>query len=59
MCRSHWSLMKKRCCPKRENLMKEDKNDTYRTYARGWNGKGDYGDGDKVYVTDTNVYYGS
>ena len=39
--------------------MKEDKNDTYGTYARGWDGEGDYGDGDKVYVSDANVYYGS
>ena len=39
--------------------MKEDKNDTYGTYARGWDGEGEYGDGDKVYVSDANVYYGS
>ena len=50
--------MKQRCCPKRRNSMKEDKNNVYGTYARGW-GKGDYGDGDKVYVEDANVYYGS
>ena len=59
MCYFNWGLMKKRCCPKRENSMKEDKNDTYGTYARGWDGEGDYGDGDKVYMSDANVYYGS
>ena len=42
--------------PQTWELNKEDKNDTYGTYSKGWNGKGDYGDGDKVYVTDTNVY---
>ena len=44
--------------------MKVDKNDIYGTYARGEGGEGDYGDGDKVYVEDSNpeysnVYYGS
>ena len=34
-----------------------DLNDTYGTYARGWDGEGEYGEGDKVYVTDTNTYY--
>ena len=24
----------------------------YGTYARGWGGEGEYGEGDKVYVTD-------
>ena len=56
---SRRSLMKQRCCPRRRNSMKEDKNDVYGTYARGWGGEGDYGDGDKVYVEDANVYYGS
>ena len=50
---------KSHLCPKRENSMKEDKNDTYGTYARGWDGEGDYRDGDKVYMSDANVYYGS
>ena len=40
-----------------ENKMNTDENDTYGTYSRGWDGEGDYGDGDKVYVTDTNDYY--
>ena len=40
--------------PKRGSI---DLNDTYGTYARGWDGEGEYGDGDKVYVTDTNRYY--
>ena len=34
-----------------------DENDTYGTYSRGWDGEGDYGEGDKVYVTDANDYY--
>ena len=51
--------MKQRCCPRRRNSMKEDKNDIYGTYARGWDGEGEYGDGDKVYVSDANTYYGS
>ena len=52
-------LMKQRCCPRRRNSMKVDKNDIYGTYARGEGGEGDYGDGDIVYVEDSNVYYGS
>ena len=34
-----------------------DENPIYGTYSRGLDGEGDYGDGDKVYVTDTNDYY--
>ena len=48
--------LKRRCCMKRIP-MKEEVNDTYGTYAMGWDGEGEYGDGDKVYVTDTNYYY--
>ena len=48
--------LKKRCCM-RKPPMKHDVNDTYGTYARGWDSEGEYGDGDKVYVTDTNDYY--
>ena len=51
--------LKRRCC-KKPTPMKEDVNDLYGTYARGWDddgGEGEYGDGDKVYVTDTNDYY--
>ena len=47
-------LKKKRS---RKNISKTDENEDYGTYSRGWDGEGDYGDGDKVYVTDTNVYY--
>ena len=36
-----------------------DENPDYGTYSRGWFGEGNYGDGDKVYVTDTNDYYTS
>ena len=51
--------LKIRCC-KRPTPMKEDVNDLYGTYAKGWDdddSEGEYGDGDKVYVTDTNDYY--
>ena len=34
-------LMKQRCCPRRRNSMKVDKNDIYGTYARGEGGEGD------------------
>ena len=43
------------CCCK--TMEKRDINDIYGTYARGWDGEGDYGDGDKVYVSDSNTYY--
>ena len=40
--------------------MKMDINsDVYGTYSRGENGDGEYGDGDRVYVQDSNDYYGS
>ena len=41
-----------------EDVSKPDENEVYGTYSRGWEGEGDYGDGDKVYVTDTNDFYG-
>ena len=34
-------------------------NDIYGTYARGWDGEGEYGDGDKVYVSNLNPEYQS
>ena len=34
-----------------------DENHVYGTYNRGSMEEGDYGDGDRVYVVDTNVYY--
>ena len=34
-----------------------NENDMYGSYSRGWSDEGEYGDGDKVYVTDTNDYY--
>ena len=43
----------------RGKIEKEEVNDVYGTYARGADGEGDYGDGDKVYISDSNVYYGS
>ena len=39
--------------------VQSDQNHTYGTYARGPDGEGEYGDGDKVYVTDNNFYYGT
>ena len=44
-------------CPKREQRMKEEKNDICGTYSRGSDGEGEYGDGDGVYVLDTNEFY--
>ena len=41
-----------------EDISKTDENVVYGTYSRGWEGEGDYGDGDTVYVTDTNDFYG-
>ena len=40
-----------------KNPMNIEENHTYGTYSRGWEEEGEYGDGDKVYVTDTNDYY--
>ena len=39
------------------NNFHTDENHTYGTYSRGWEEGGEYGDGDKVYVTDSNDYY--
>ena len=51
-----WKMKKCRGEPKKEKEDTEE-NDTYGTYSRGWDGEGEYGDGDKVYVTDTNGEY--
>ena len=60
MCKTKCSLKPNcRCCALSQDVQKEDINDTYGTYARGWDGEGEYGDGDKVYVTDSNTYYDS
>ena len=40
-------------------VIKTEENDVYGIYSRGPGGEGDYGDGDKVYVTDSNDYYAS
>ena len=53
-----WVKKKCRREPKKEKE-NTDENDTYGTYSRGWDGEGEYGDGDNVYVTDTNYYYAS
>ena len=51
--------IKCKCCNKRESSMKMDINSgVYATYSRGEDGEGEYGDGDKVYFNDSNVYYG-
>ena len=40
-----------------EKPVKIEENDIYGVYSRAWGGEGEYGDGDKVYVTDNNDYY--
>ena len=47
------------CCNLCKDLEKRDVNDIYGTYARGWDGEGEYGDGDKVYVSNVNPEYES
>ena len=42
---------------KEANNFDTDENHTYGTYSRGWEEEGEYGDGDKVYVSDSNDYY--
>ena len=38
-------------------MEKRDVNDIYGMYGRGWDGEGEYGDGDKVYVSHSNPEY--
>ena len=47
------------CSVHAHRMEKRDVNDVYGTYARGWDGEGEYGDGDKVYVSDNNENYSS
>jgi len=47
------------CCASCKDLEKRDVNDIYGTYARGCDGEGEYGDGDKVYVNHSNPEYQS
>ena len=42
----------------KEEVCHTDENHTYGTYARGWDGEGEYGDGDVVEVVDNNELYG-
>ena len=44
---------------KKSNVTLSEENEVYGSYARDVNGEGEYGDGDKVYVTDKNSYYAS
>ena len=53
------NLKKCICCDLCKKMEKRDVNDVYGTYARGWDGEGEYGDGDKVYVSDNNENYSS
>ena len=46
-----------KCCALCKDLEKQDVNDIYGTYARGWDGEGDYGDGDRVYISHSNPDY--
>ena len=43
----------------RAEIVKTENNDTYGTYTRGWDGEGDYGDGDQIEMTDHNPVYGT
>jgi hypothetical protein len=38
---------------------RKEPNPIYSQYHRGWEGEGDYGDGDQQEVRDSNGYYGS
>jgi hypothetical protein len=38
---------------------RKDVNSIYGMYHRGWDGEGDYGDGDQMEIRDTNDYYGT
>ena len=53
------NLKKGICCDLCKKMEKRDVNDVYGTYARGWDGEGEYGDGEKVYVSDNNENYSS
>ena len=56
-----WQRCSVRCerCASCKDLEKRDVNDIYGTYARGCDGEGEYGDGDKVYVNHSNPEYQS
>ena len=47
------------CYKRRNEIVKTDYNDIYGTYARGWHGEGDYGDGDQMEMKDHNPVYGT
>ena len=47
------------CYKRRNEIVKTDYNDIYGTYARGWDGEGDYGDGDQMEMKDYNPVYGT
>ena len=51
-------LWKRERLKKLKGWMEENKdlNPVYGTYNRGWDGEGDYGDGDIMEVTDNNDY---
>ena len=34
--------------------VKVEENDIYGVYSKAWDGEGDYGEGDKIYVIDNN-----
>jgi hypothetical protein len=38
---------------------RKDVNSIYGMYHRGWDGDGDYGDGDQMEMRDNNDYYGT
>ena len=51
-------VCKRKSKPPKEEEYRTDENDVYGTYGRGWDGEGDYGDGDVVEVVDYNEMYG-
>jgi flagellar basal body-associated protein FliL len=52
-------LVKKAKRKEEETEQWQDNNPMYGLYHRGWDGEGDYGDGDQMEVEDTNAYYGT
>ena len=51
-------VRKRKAKTSRGEDIQTDENHTYGTYARGYDGEGEYGDGDIVEVVDNNDYYG-
>ena len=52
-------VYKRKARDSRGEAWSTDENHTYGTYARGWDGEGDYGDGDVTEAVDNNDLYGA